>query len=56
MRVLFVDIYSDGNQYNFESTKHYLIGACNMTSFAICDDTREGTAQSFVVAMVKIWL
>ncbi len=56
MRVLFVDIYAAGSQFNFESTKHYLIAACGMTSFAICEDTREGTAEAFAAAMMKIWL
>ncbi len=33
MRVLFVDIYSIGMQFNFESSKHYLIASFRMTLF-----------------------
>ena len=51
-----MDIYATGSQFNFESTKHYLIAACGMTSFAICEDTLEGTAEAFTAAMMKIWL
>ena len=45
-----MDIYFADCQINFESTKHYLIAACSMTSFDICKDTLKGTAEAFVVA------
>ena len=56
MRVLFVDIYKAGSALNYSGTKHYLIAACGMTSFAICEDTKEETAQAFAAAIMKIWL
>ena len=56
MRVLFVDIYSAGADLNFDGTKHYLIAACGMTGFAICEPTTEQTAEAFAAALMKIWL
>ena len=41
MRLLFVDIYAAGAEFNFVGTKHYLIAACGMASFAIAEDTAE---------------
>ena len=35
MKVLFVDIYAAGAEFNFVCTKHYLIAACGVTSFVI---------------------
>ena len=56
MKVLFVDIYAAGSEFNFEGTKHYLIAACGMTSFGICEATAEQSAASFAAALMKIWL
>ena len=56
MRVLFVDVYAAGTEINFDGTKNYLIAACGMTSFAICEDTAETTAEAFAKAIMKIWL
>ena len=56
MGVLFVDIYSVGEDFNFDGTKHYLIAACGMTSFGICEPTSEQTAAAFAAALMKIWL
>ena len=56
MHVLFIDIYSVGADLNFNGTTYYLIGACNMTSFAICEPTIEQNAEAFTAALVKIWL
>ena len=56
MRVLFVDIYAAGSEFNFEGTKHYLIAADGMTSFAICEDTPEQNSKVFAGALMKIWL
>ena len=56
MRVLFVDVYAAGTEVNFDGTKNYLIAACGMTSFAICEDTAETTAEAFAKAIMKIWL
>ena len=56
MRVLFVDIYATGSEFNFEGTKHHLIAACGMTSFAICEPTAEQNTASFAAALMKIWL
>ena len=56
MRVLFVDIYSAGADLNFDGSKHYLIAACGMTAFGICEPTIEQTAEAFTAALMKIWL
>ena len=56
MRVLFVDIYAAGAEFNFEGTKHYLIAACGMTAFAIAEDTAEQNSKAFASALMKIWL
>ena len=56
MSMLFVDIYSAGADLNFYGTKHYLIAACGMTSFGICEPTSEQTAAAFAAALMKIWL
>ena len=37
-------------------TKHYLIAACDMTTFAIFEPKVEQTAESFTAALMKIWL
>ena len=54
MKVLFVDIYAAGAEFNFEDTKHYLIAACGMTSFVVCDPTAEVNSTTFVSASMKI--
>ena len=56
MRVLFVDIYAAGAEANFSGTKYYLIAACGMTSFAICEDTPKQNSTVFATALMKIWL
>ena len=56
MKVLFVDIYAAGTEFNFEGTRHYLIAACGMTSFAVCEDTAEQNSTIFSAALMKIWL
>ena len=56
MRVLFVDIYAAGAEGNFEGTKHYLIAACGMTSFAVAEDTAEQNSSVFAAALMRIWL
>ena len=56
MRVLFVDIYAVGTELNFVGTKHYLLAACGMTSFAVCEDTAEANSTTFAAAIMKIWL
>jgi hypothetical protein len=56
MRVLFVDIYTAGSEFSFEGSKHYLIAACRMTSFAICEATVEQNSKVFAAALMKIWL
>ena len=53
--VLFVDIYSAGADLNFNGFKHYLIAACGMTAFGICEPTIEQTAEVFAAALMKIW-
>ena len=47
MRVLFVDIYAAGAEFNFVGTKHYLI---------IAEDTAEQNSTVFVAALMRIWL
>ena len=56
MRVLFCDIYAAGAQFSSVGTKHYLIAACGMTSFAIAEDTAEQNSTVFVAALMRIWL
>ena len=56
MRVLFVDIYAAGAELNFVGTRHYLIAACGMTSFAIAEDTAEQNSTVFAAALMRIWL
>ena len=56
MCVLFINIYSAGADLNFDSTKHYLLAACGMTSFAICEPTIDQNAEVFAAALMKIWL
>jgi hypothetical protein len=56
MRVLFVDIYAAGAEFNFDGTRHYLIAACGMTSFGICEATAEQNSTVFAAALMKIWL
>ena len=56
MRVLFVDIYAAGAEFNFVGTKHYLIAACGMTSFAVCEDTAAANSTAFAAAIMKTWL
>ena len=50
MRVLFVDIYAAGAEFNFMGTKHYLIAACGMASFAIAElkRTQQNKIQLFL--------
>ena len=55
-RVLFVDIHAAGTEFNFVGTKHYLIAACDMTSFAIAEDTAEQNSTVFAAALMRIWL
>ena len=56
MPVLFVDIYAAGTEINFDGTKHYLIGACGMTSFGIYEPTYEQNESAFDSALMNIWL
>ena len=56
MKVLFVDIYAAGAEFNFVGTKYYLIAACGMTSFAIAEDTAEQNSTVFASALMRIWL
>ena len=56
MKVLFVDIYAASTEFNFEGTRHYLIAACGMASFAVCEDTAEKNSTVLSVALVKRWL
>ena len=56
MKVLFVDIYAAGAEFNFVDTKYYLIAACGMTSFAIAEDTVEQNSTVFASALMRIWL
>ena len=56
MRVLFVDIYAAGADFNFVGTKYYLIAACGMTSFAIAEHTAEQNSTVFPAALMRIWL
>jgi len=56
MRVMFVDIYAAGAEFNFLRTKHYLIAACRMTAFAVCEDTAEANSTAFAQVMMKVWL
>ena len=56
IQFLFVDIYAAGTEINFDGTKHYLIGACGMTSFGIYGPTLEQNASAFASALMKIWL
>ena len=56
MPVLFVDIYAAGTEINFDGTKHYLIGACVMTSFGIYEPTYEQNASAFDSSFMNIWL
>ena len=54
MRVLMVDIYAAGAEFNFEGTKHYLIAACGMISFVITEDAAEENSHAFAIALMKI--
>ena len=56
MRVLFVDIYAAGAEFNFQGTKHYLLCVDGMTSFASCEDTPEQNLRVFAAALMKVWL
>ena len=56
MCVLYVNIYSAGADLSFGSSKHYLIAACGMTAFGICEPTVGKTAEAFAAALMKIWL
>ena len=56
MRVLFVDIYAAGAEFNFVGTRHYLIAACGMMSFAIAEDTAEQNSTAFAASLMRIWL
>ena len=56
MRVLFVDVYAAGADLNFDGTKHYLIAACGMTAFGICEPSAQQTAADFAASLMKIWL
>jgi hypothetical protein len=56
INVLFVDIYAAGAEHNFEGNKHYLIAACGMTAFSICEPTPEQNAATFAAALMRIWL
>ena len=56
MRVLFVDIYAAGAEFNFEGTKHYLIAACGMSTFAIAEDTAEQNSTVFAGELMRMWL
>ena len=55
MRVLFVNIYAAGAEFNFDGSKHYLIAACGMTSFAICEATSVPNSATFAAALMSIW-
>jgi hypothetical protein len=54
MRVLFMDIYATGTEFNFESMRHYLIAACGLTSFGICKATAEHNLTVLSDALIKI--
>ena len=56
MGMLFVDIYAAGAEFNFEGTQHYLIAACGMTSFDICEAIAKQSLTIFAAALMKIWL
>ena len=56
MQFLFFDIYASGTEINFDGTKHYLIGACDMTYFGIYKPTAEQNASAFASALMNIWL
>jgi len=56
MRVLFVDIYAAGAEFNYVETNYYLIAACGMTAFAVCEDTAEAKSTAFAQALMKIWM
>ena len=54
MRVLFIDIYAAGAEFNFVGTKYYLVAACGMTSFTITEDTAEQNSTVFAAALMRI--
>jgi len=56
MLVLMVDIYMAGADINFEGNKYYLVAACGMTAFAICEPTPTQNAATFAAALMRIWL
>ena len=56
LRVLFVNIYVAGAEFNSVGTKQSLIAACGMTSFAIAEDTAEQNSTVFAAALMRSWL
>lgn len=56
MRVLHVDIYAVGTEFNFDGNRYYLVAACGMTAFSVAEPTAEQNAEVFASALMKIWL
>ena len=56
MRVLFVKIYVVRIEFNADDTKYYLIAACRMTLFTICEPPSEQNTAAFALALMKVWL
>lgn len=53
---LFVDMYATRVDFIFDNSKHYLITACDMTTFAVCEVTAEQSIKLVDLALMKVWL
>ena len=56
MLVLHFNIYVVGAKQNFKGTQYYLIAACGMTGFLVCEPTAKQNAKAFAATLMKIWL
>ena len=56
MLVLHADGFSAGAHKSFEGDSTYLIAACGMTSFAVCESVRSPDAKGFAAALMRILL
>eukprot|EP00984_Skeletonema_dohrnii_P006306 scaffold2258_cov84-Skeletonema_dohrnii-CCMP3373.AAC.7 len=54
MLVLHIDGYQAGRIEGFDGSQYYLIVACGMTAFTICEPLSEANAKSFAKALMKI--
>ena len=56
MLVLHLDVYSIGSQISFDGDKQYLIAACGMTTFGVCEPISSANSTTLAQALMQIML